>query len=108
METLENVKEGDKVIFSNSWTSSVEVVTKVTKTQIHTKFSKYRKSDGRRIGAGSWDSDKILPYNQELVNRINRNEKQRKMVNELKNYPYHKLSYDNLEKIYNFLKEDKQ
>lgn len=107
METLENVKEGDKVIFSNSWSASVEIVTKVTKTQIHTKYSKYRKSDGRRIGAGSWDSDKILPYSEALANRINRNEIQMKMVNELKNYPYHNLSYEKLEKIYNLLKEDK-
>lgn len=108
METLENVRVGDKVIFSNNWRDSVEIVTKVTETQIHTKYSRYRKSDGRRIGAGSFDINRILPYSEELVNRINRNEKQRKMVNELKNYPYHNLSYEKLEKIYNFLKEDKQ
>lgn len=108
METLENVRVGDKVIFSNNWMARVEIVTKVTKTQIHTKYSKYRKSDGRRIGACSWDSDKIIPYSEEVVRQVERTAKQSKMVTELRNYPYHNLSYEKLEKIYNFLKENKQ
>lgn len=108
MATLDDVKVGDKVIYSNGWGDDIVTVTKVTKTQIHTGYSRYRKSDGRMVNADTWSRAKIRPYDEETVKKIERRNKQDKMVTTLRNYPYHDLSFEDLETVYNILMKAKK
>lgn len=52
---LENVNVGDKLLSYGRWEDRLEIVTKVTKTQIITNVSRYRRDTGRLIGAGAWN-----------------------------------------------------
>lgn len=101
--TLDNVKAGDKVIFSNGFIEYIVTVTKVTKTQIHTGNSKYRKFDGKLVGSGAWDRSRISIYSEEAENRIKQAYKKNEMIVYLKNYQYGNLSFENIEKVYNHL-----
>lgn len=105
MESLEDVKVGDKVIFSNGWDKSIVTVTKVTKTQIHTGYSKYRKCDGRLVGAGAWDMSRISLYTEEKGNEINIENKRRRMLAYFRSYKFNLLGYEEMVKVYNMLKE---
>lgn len=50
---LENLKEGDKVIYGLSWESAMlEPVRRITATQIMVSASKFRRRDGMLIGYG--------------------------------------------------------
>lgn len=105
MKSLEDVKVGDKVIFSNGWDKSIVVVTKVTKTQIHTGYSKYRKSDGRLVGAGMWDMSKIELYAEEAYKEITIENNRRRMLAYFRDYKFNLLAYDEMVKLYNTLKD---
>lgn len=105
MENLEDVKTGDKVIFCNGWDESVVTVTKVTKTQIHTGYSKYRKCDGRAVGADTWDRAMIKPYTEEAEKRIKIENNKRIMASYFKGYKFNLLAYEDMVKVYNLLKE---
>lgn len=61
-EYLSNLKEGDVVItVLNSSALSRERVAKVTKTQIVlSTATRYKISDGNKIGGVSWQSDRII------------------------------------------------
>lgn len=106
METdLENVKVGDKVIFSNGWDESIAIVSKVTKTQIHVGISRYRKCNGRAVGAGVWDRRRIDPYSEEAALKIELKNRRVEMCDYIRSYPYGSLSFDDLQKVYNMINE---
>lgn len=55
-ESLENVKVGDVVIVhAGLYRMAVNKISKVTATMIHVGNERYRKEDGRLVGAGPWD-----------------------------------------------------
>lgn len=106
METaLENVKIGDKVIFSNGWDESIETVTKVTKTQIHVGYVRYRKCNGRPVGSGAWDRRRIEPYSEEAARKIELKNRRVEMCDYIRSYSYGSLSFDDLQKVYNMINE---
>lgn len=105
MKSLEDVKVGDKVVFSNGLDKSIVVVTKVTKTQIHTGYSKYRKSDGRAVGSGTWDRARIDLCTEESERKINIENNKRNMVSYFRNYKFNLLSYEEMVNVYSILKE---
>lgn len=105
MGSLENVKVGDEVIFSNGWDKSIVTITKVTKTQIHIGISRFRKSDGRLVGSQSCDKARIDLRTEESERKINIENNKQKMVSYFMNYKFHLLSYEEMIKVYNFLKE---
>lgn len=103
MESLEDLKVGDRVISHNSFGEFIEVVEKVTKTQIHTKYGKYRRKDGYRVGACSFN----VSYISELTPEKEAEMKEKCRIDEMRpfvrNSNFDKLSLDKLEKIYNIL-----
>lgn len=105
MESLEDVKVGDNVILFDGWNKSIVTVTKVTKTQIHIGYGKYRKCDGRLVGAGAWDISRITLYTEEKENEINIEKKRRRMLAYFKSYKFNLLGYEEMVKVYNMLKE---
>ena len=67
--SLENVKAGDRVVH-NGYQLGVEIVDRVTKTMIVINGLKYRKSDGRMIGAGKWSLCYISPASDDEICEI--------------------------------------
>ncbi len=67
---LRNLKAGDEVALPTRMgrTYQVETVTRLTPTRILVgKFeAPYRKSDGRSIGTGVWDTCHIMPVTDEV------------------------------------------
>lgn len=106
MENLNDIKVGDKVIFHNSSGDFIEVVEKVTKTQIHTKFGKYRKSDGYKVGAVKWDLSCISKLTPEKEMEIKEKCRMNKIKTFVLKYNFRSLSFDKLERVYNILKEN--
>lgn len=102
---LEDVKVGDKVIFSDGWNKKIVTVTKVTKTQIRAGYNKYRKCNGRVVGAGAWDMRRIEPYSEDADREIERKNRRVEMCNYIRSYSYGSLSFDDLQKVYNMLNE---
>ena len=76
MEELSNVKVGDKVIYymnSNPESAYICTVTEVTKSgniRINKLPTSLFKPDGHLRGAGTWDSDLLVPYNDAEANKI--------------------------------------
>lgn len=68
MNDFSQVKEGDKVIrYRRFEGKTIEIVTKVTKTQIQIRNNRYRRLNGNLIGKGKWDVDYISIYAKEDV-----------------------------------------
>lgn len=103
MGNLEELKEGDKVICYNSFGNFIDVVEKVTKTQIHTKYGKYRRKDGYSVGACSFNVSYISELTPEKEDEIKEKCRIDKMRSFVRNFNFDKLSLDKLEKIYNIL-----
>ena len=103
MGNLEELKVGDKVISHNSFGEFIEVVEKVTKTQIHTKFGKYRRKDGYRVGACGFNYSHISELTPEKEAEMEEKCRIDKMRSFVANSNFDKLSLDKLEKIYNIL-----
>lgn len=105
MESLENVKVGDKVVRSNNLRRTIETVTKVTKTQIHIGYNKFRKSDGRLITSDRWNSNRIDVLTESLYDDIKTDNEKKKMVSYFDKYNFHLLTYDEMVNVYKLLKE---
>ena len=75
MATFDNIKVGDKVIYTSAWGNDVvATVTKVTKAgnfatdkTYKTLWNKY----GRAYGGDKWDTSRIIEYSEEYVKAMN-------------------------------------
>lgn len=108
METLENIKVGDKVILSSRYNDEVIEVTRLTKTQIICGASKFNRRTGYRVGSDRWSVTKIKIATDEDIRRIEREHSRRKLISYITRYTgYQYLSDEKLEQIYNILQEGK-
>lgn len=101
---LKDLKEGDKVVVYKRWGDSINVIEKVTKTQIVVNGTKYRRESGSQIGGSVWYSSRIGICTKEEENRIRSQISVNRMKRFIKEYDIDSLSYKKLEKIYNILK----
>lgn len=105
MATLKNVKVGDKLLVTSRGNDKIKTVTKVTKTQITCGTCKFRKTDGRLIGSDIWWSSYAKPATDKDITRVEREITYRIMANTIKSIDAYSLPYEELERIYNILKE---
>lgn len=103
--TLENVKVGDKVIFSDGWYECISTVTKVTKKQIYLGLGRYCKCDGRPFRAEPSDTIRIKPYSEEGEKRVRLKQRIGEIASFLRNYRYENPSFEDFENVYNHLKD---
>ena len=87
-EWLNDLKPGDQVILGSSAHTGVDSIGKVerlTKTQIVIKGSsiRYRRIDGRRIGASCWYESWICQATQEKIAEITEAKKRRTLIGKL-------------------------
>jgi hypothetical protein len=101
-EWLESLKVGDEVAIDLPHHGySIEKITNVTKTQICTKFSRYRKKDGRSIGSADWFARNIEPVTDRIRNMVARSS----LAIKLKKQSFSALTLDQLQRIQEIINE---
>lgn len=101
---LESLKVGDEVALSDNWHEySIMKVTKVTATQIVTKYGRYRKKDGFLVGGSGYLRSSICPLTNEIKYKI----KKLYLTNKLSNV-LSKLSYEQIDRIEQVIDEVKK
>ena len=103
MNELENVKIGNYLYYRENYSDRIRIekVDRLTKTQIICGISKYRKDDGRKVGASDWSTVYVRPVNEDII-------KEYYLQNLRIKYQNLKIevteeNYDELYKIYNEL-----
>lgn len=88
MKTLEELKPGDKVIWSKGhWSSpTVESVERVTATQICVKGAKYAKRNGYKIGQRGWGLESISPATEDEVIEIRNAERTKELLSKISDH----------------------
>lgn len=66
IEWLKSLRDGDEVCIGNDVISKV---TRVTPTQIVTKYNRYSRSTGRKIGANGFQVSWLSPVSDEMRER---------------------------------------
>jgi hypothetical protein len=98
--TLENTQTGDLLYISNGRTSTISRVAHVTKTQVHASSRKFRR-DGSEISGDTWSRYHARPATEEDVKENQR----RLLAGDLRRVEYLDLSLDQLQRIWNIVKE---
>jgi hypothetical protein len=82
---LENVQVGDTLIWNGRHFADSQVVKvdRLTKTQVVIDDYRYRKSDGRRVGASAWDSTWVSMPKEGEIDKIRMARLHRKLVNSI-------------------------
>lgn len=70
-EWLNSLKPGDEVLVGGRWDDRIDKVGRVTATQIVVGGTKYRKSNGRRVGATGFRIGYISELDKEARDRMN-------------------------------------
>lgn len=77
---LKNIEVGDKVLSYGRWSDKLEIVTKITKTQIITDVRRYRRDTGRLIGTDTWSGRWIRIPTQEDFARLRLNNLRKTLI----------------------------
>lgn len=99
---LEQLKTGDSVIVSGSYTGSlplVKEVDRITNTQIVIGSTKYRRDSGRQIGGSTWHWSWLQEATPEAVKKIKDEGRRRKLQYDLRETKWQRLSLEALEEI---------
>ena len=99
---LETLKPGDTVIRSVSGMgrhSTVEVVERLTKTQIILKgiSIKYRRKNGWSIGGSQWNTSALVEATPERIERVTGEQERRRLLGALQKVDWQKVSTQELE-----------
>jgi hypothetical protein len=71
MESLENLKVGDKVFYDSSSTLGISKITRLTKTQIIiSNGQRFRKKNGWLVGDNTWAITKIKMLTPKRVETV--------------------------------------
>ncbi len=81
---LERLGVGDLVIVESRSGQYVEKVTHATATQIHVGKSKYRRKDGREIGADMWYGRDLAEATPELLAEVRAANKHARLVQSIR------------------------
>lgn len=99
MGTLENVKVGDKLVTTNNYGESIEIVERITETLVITKYYRYGKKDGYAKGMDRYSYRKAKPATPEDINRIADRSYREHLVNACKNIKFSQLTNSQLDAI---------
>lgn len=99
METLENVKVGDKLLTSHNYGESIEIVERITETLVITKHYRYGKKDGYAKGMNRYSYRRAKPATEEDVERIRENNKRNILAAKCNGIRFETLSVAQLEGI---------
>nr|DAQ74120.1 MAG TPA: hypothetical protein [Caudoviricetes sp.] len=98
MNSLKNVKVGDKLLVRSLWNTSIETVIKVTKLHVLTDHNKFRKS-GYAVTSNRCDITSAQPATEDDIMELKRIAKRRKMLNKCHDITFNLLSDTQLEQI---------
>ena len=99
METLENVKVGDKLIVRTSYNECIETVERITATLVITKYHRFNKHRGNALGSDAWTHIWAKPASAKDVERITKATKRRNLVTKCENIKFNNLTDAQLENI---------
>lgn len=98
MNVLENVKEGDKLIVSSRWNTSIVTVEKVYKKFVIANGHKYRK-DGTRISDDRWDYTYARPATEDDIAEYQRAIRCKKLISKCRQIQFENLTETQLKEI---------
>jgi hypothetical protein len=102
---IKNLKEGDMVIVSNTWHTTITHVDKITPTGLIKIGADLFYQTGSKRGGGTWDSEHLREATPETIAKIRADVAISKAINLMRNTP--KITYDQAVKIIEILgKED--
>lgn len=106
MAKLDNVKVGDKLYISCRGDSRIDIVTRVTKTQVIAGKIRFRKKDGWTM-ASSWNMEFARPATEQDEINIQERKKRMELIYACKHINYERFSSPQLESIISFIKNIK-
>ena len=109
MGTFEDVKVGDSVVISHHLgTRFIAEVKRVNKTSFVVDCGNYEMSftkiGGKERGGDTWSSAYAYPATEELVEKVNMENRKEKYIRVCRNCKFEDLPYEVLEQIYNLIK----
>lgn len=110
MNELENLKVGNLVVVSGSFTSGDELqkIERVTKSQIVVNGRHFWKKDGRLVGRVEWRYGIIKPVTEKDIERINKAKQKDELLSFIKKVAWCNLSLESLQTICDVVKKDRQ
>lgn len=103
MENFEDIKVGDKVILYRRYSKKVCEVERLTKNFVIVDGDKFRKADGFSTGDRGFFSSSISRATEEMIAKVEEENKRDMIIKKIKNYPLDKLSTEELEKVYELI-----
>ena len=105
MENFDDIKVGDEVAVVGRWLTVIKKVTKVTPKRFTVSSIIFNKSDGEEISS-CWPKDYCVHPTDEIRKEIARQQKFGMMKSKLREFTVNHLSYEQTEKLYNFMLEN--
>lgn len=99
MESLENVKVGDRLIVHERFDTCITEVERVTATLVITKHGRFRKKTGMAQGNCSWSSSWVTIATPAEVERVEVEAKRRELIEKCRRIEFCGLSGAQLEEI---------
>lgn len=101
MESLENVKAGDRLVVSNRYGENIDVVERITETLVITKIHRFRKKDGYESGQSAYACgfSRARLATEADVERIKGQMRKRKLTAECNKIRFDRLSVQQLDDI---------
>ena len=99
MDNLEDIKVGDKVVLYRRYDKKVCKIDRVTKTFVVVDGNKFRKKDG----SGGYYSAYIRRATEEMIAKVEEENKRNVLVNKIRHCPLDKLSTEVLGKVYELI-----
>ena len=104
---LENIEVGQPVIVKGQWHKLIDKVQRLTKTQIilEQTYTRYRRSDGKAIGASSSFHPNICEATIEEIQKIQHSFARKNMINQIKKCNLNSMDDAKLVKIFKLVDE---
>lgn len=106
-KTLYDLQVGDEVILVQHYFEMVVKVERLTNNYVVIGRSKYRKSDGNRIGCDRWTYEYIRIATPDDIKQIREKHCHNRLVKLVSNIPFQSLTNDQLQSILNIVKNIK-
>lgn len=108
MNELENLKVGDLVVVSGSFTSGDELrkIERVTKSQIVVNNRHFWKKDGRLVGRVEWCYGIIKPVTEKDIEHINKAKQKDELLSFIRKVAWCNLSLESLKTICDAVKKE--
>ena len=108
MSELINLKEGDLVIVSGSYTcgACLREVERVTKSQIIVDKHRYWKKDGHLVGGGDWCCGYIRLATEKDIERLNKVKQKNELLAFIRKVAWCNLPLESLQTICDVVKKE--